>query len=164
MASPDGICTGYFPLLLSLSADLQALAASDTDIGTVRKWIVDWMGTKARCSASEIRAAAESDSLNRVISDIEARNQVSIPALCLPHLARLTMRIENTQTAKKLLASESAVIRRLAEEMQRYALRKESLRRDLITEEEELSYRFALQYLAGNKHVDPLWFLDGHNQ
>jgi hypothetical protein len=48
----------------------------------------------------------------------------------------------------------------VAEEMQRYTLRKESLRRDLITEEEDLSYRFALEYLAGNKHVDALWFLD----
>ena len=162
MASPIGVCTGYFPLLHSLCEDFELIADSDLTIEEVRKRVLSNIGTRSRCSACAIRAAAEGDALNKVISALKSESRSRPPAVCLPHLAGVVMRIDDTKTAKQLLASQAALLRRVAEEMQRYALRQESLRRDLITEEEELSYRFALQYLTGNKHVDALWFLDYH--
>jgi small GTP-binding protein len=161
LASPRGICTGYFPLLLSLSEYLQRLAASTAAMPDLRRELLACLATHSRCPACKVRADAEDESLRKIRSALQTSGTASRgPAICLPHLLRLTMEINDREAANHLLLKEAASLRRIAEGMQRYALREDSQRRDLISEEEQLSYRFALHYLAGNKHVDALWFAD----
>jgi hypothetical protein len=56
LASPQGGCTGYFPLLLSLSEDLNATAVADMPTEEMRKNLLAYIPRKSHCSACEIRA------------------------------------------------------------------------------------------------------------
>lgn len=161
LASPRGTAAGYFPLLLSLAETLARLVAFAGTPKQVRQELVDCLATHSRCPACKVRAAAEIDSVRKIKSGLETPpGDGKHTALCLPHLARLIMEIDNHSIISELLIREAALLHRIAEEMQRYALRHDALRRDLITDEEHLSPQFALQFLAGNKHVDALWFTD----
>lgn len=158
VASPRGTAAGYFPLLLSLAERLRTLAASSADAREYRDFVVESLATHTRCPACKVRAAAEATSLEEIKSHLSGTNRS--PALCLPHLARLITEIDDAPTIRSLLVHEAMHLSRIAEALQRYALRHDALRRDLLTEEEELSPQLALQSLAGNKHVDALWFVD----
>jgi hypothetical protein len=52
-----------------------------------------------------------------------------------------------------LLRRQGAAAERLAEDMQRYALKRDGIRRSLLTEEEERASHRALAFLAGARQM-----------
>jgi len=65
------------------------------------------------------------------------------------------LRLRTGSVVKQLLLRESEVFRRVAENLQRYALKHEGRRTDLITEEEWQAPNQALTLLAGHRNVQP---------
>ena len=74
---------------------------------------------------------------------------------CLTHLEEMLLAIHNTTVARKLIEREGETLRQIAENLQRYALRHEGRRSDLITEEEWQAPKQALTLLAGHRNVQP---------
>ncbi len=70
-------------------------------------------------------------------------------------MAVSTTVLHDTSTARQLLQRESATFRGVGENLQRYALRHEGRRTDLIAEEEWQAPQQALTLLAGHRNVQP---------
>ena len=80
-----------------------------------------------------------------------------LSALCLPHLQLILRRTENESFRKFLLNREAALMERIAEDMQRYAIKYDALRRDLASTEEHDSYLQALQLIVGHRNVNAVF-------
>jgi hypothetical protein len=72
----------------------------------------------------------------------------------------LTRTIRHESITRPLLLSESAALTRLAEDMRRYSLKRDGLRRDLVSEEDLSADRRALMLLGGHRNVFALRRVD----
>lgn len=158
LASPQGICSAYPATLLRFSEDLVRLAE-----GNSPKYVSDGVAgpplpadiTCPACvKAREAEQAAVRDLVRRLESSGEG-NKTAERRFCLTHLEAMLLALRDTSVAKQLLEREGETLRRIAENLQRYALRHEGRRSDLITEEEWQAPRQALVLLAGHHSVQP---------
>jgi len=81
--------------------------------------------------------------------------------LCLPHLQQVIRTIGPEPVARQLLVAEAAALGRLSEDMRRYALKRDGLRRALASEEDSSADRRALMLLGGHRNVFGLRTVDG---
>ena len=79
------------------------------------------------------------------------------PALCLPHLEMVLGQIDEADVARRLLLREAAVMERTAEDMQRYAIKHDALRRYLVSKEENDAPLLGLQMLVGHRNVNSIF-------
>ncbi len=77
-------------------------------------------------------------------------------ALCLLHLRMALERSVDAAVRQRLLRREAVWVERIAEDMQRYAVKHDGLRRGLASEEERSASDRALQILAGHRNVNAL--------
>jgi hypothetical protein len=107
-----------------------------------------------------VRWATEDEIVASIlIRAAELKDPVRLPlsALCLPHLQLILERTEDDSLRKFLLSREAAFMERIAEDMQRYAIKHDALRRDLASNEEQDSYLQALQLLVGHRNVNAIF-------
>jgi hypothetical protein len=81
------------------------------------------------------------------------RRLEALSAICLPHLQLLLDAIEDPGLVGRLLKREATIIGRLSEDMKRYALKRDAVRRHLLSEEETNAARQALLMLVGHRNV-----------
>ena len=81
-------------------------------------------------------------------------------ACCLPHLASVAAVLGPGEPARILLHAHAYLLERTAEDLQRYALRHDALRRYLTSEEERRASQLALLLLAGHKSINAPWAVD----
>ncbi len=109
------------------------------------------------CPACEVRRATEDKTVASILSrvcQVTDLDQLSISAMCLPHLQLLVQRTEDGCLRRYLLAREAALIEQIAEDMQRYAIKHDALRRHLASRQEQEAYLQALQILVGHRNVN----------
>ena len=156
VASPRGVCTAY-PALLNLMAEkLRDLATN----GTQEPNDFSSPLLESRCPACQIRWATEDQAVASIISRASESPQpdkLPLSTLCLPHL-QLVLRCTKSESVRKLLLyREAALMERIAEDMQRYTIKHDALRRDLASSEEHNSYLLALQLLVGHRSVNAVF-------
>ena len=162
IASPQGISTAYPAVLMSLSQRLSFLAESDPPGGLsvgVRSLLTD----QEKCSACREQLAAQGKVIDEILERLAAENgqQASrMPVLCLPHLGTLLRKVPDPALAQALVDCEAALFERFAENMERYALKHDALRRGLQSGDEQVAYHFALCQLVGDKRLQALWRVD----
>ncbi len=79
---------------------------------------------------------------------------MSLSPICLPHLRLFLGRSTNESLSHFLIDYEADLLQRIAEDMQRCAIRHEGLRRSLTSAEERNAYLQGLQMLVGHKAVN----------
>ena len=84
-------------------------------------------------------------------------HQRVLPALCLPHLELLLRHVDDTSVRQYLLLREAAMMERTAEDMQRYAIKHDALRRHLVSKEENDAPLLGLQLLTGHRNVNAIF-------
>jgi GTPase SAR1 family protein len=158
LASPQGICSAYPQVLFRFSEDLLGLAEGripkHTDGGVSGPPLPADRTCPACQKAGDARRKAVEELASRLEAGTDGR-RVAEKRLCLTHLEDVLLALRNTSAAKELLLRESESFRRIAENMQRYALRHEGRRSDLITEEEWQAPGQALTLVAGHRNVQP---------
>ena len=158
LASPQGICSAYPQTLLRFSEDLLCLAE-----GNCPKHVHDGVAepplpADKTCPACVKAREAEQRAVRELAGRLEAGSDGSKVAerhFCLTHLEAVLLALHDSSSAKQLLEREGETFRRIAENLQRYALRHEGRRSDLITEEEWQAPKQALTLLAGHHSVQP---------
>jgi len=152
IASPRGICTAYPRLLNRMAETLRAMAAN----GSVKPDGNRLMSHP--CPACRVRWDAE-DKLVRSIAHKLQQNPASSDALslCVPHLELLLGQIHDESIRPRLLLREAAVMERTAEDMQRYAIKHDALRRHLVSQEENDAPLLGLQLLTGHRSVNAVF-------
>ena len=153
IASPQTICVGLAPLVDRWATRLHDAA---TRAAPDSREAAPPMLQSSTCELCHTHVRLEREALARVAERLEAArgtSEAGQPQLCLTHLEMLTRAMGPESATRQLLLSESAALTRLAEDMRRYALKRDGLRRDLVSEEDLSADRRALMLLAGHRNV-----------
>lgn len=158
LASPQGICSAYPLLLFRFSEDLRDLAEGQPSKHASNGVAGPPLPAAQSCPACQKAVAAEKTAIEEIAESLRSEScgePASRKRVCLTHLESVLHALPNPAIAEHLLLRESEAFRRVAENLQRYALKHEGRRSDLITEEEWQAPRQALILLAGHRHVQP---------
>jgi len=150
MSSPWGESIGL-AALIDLISNLFAKAAHDETKASMPQ---DIPRARKDCRVCRMLLEAESDYVGRLgafVSDDLARGIYErSQGVCVHHLACL-LSVVSDGTREFLLATASRRFQEMAEQMRKYAVKREALRRDLISRDEEDAHLRALTHLVGAK-------------
>jgi GTP-binding protein EngB required for normal cell division len=151
IASPRGVCTAYPALLRRVANRLGARGATDARDGEATVPLLD-----PSCPACRVRWATEDRAVTQMIGQDERTHADHVP-LCLPHLELVLARSMDPSRRRRLLTREAALLERVADDMQRYAIKFDGLRRGLASTEEADAPLRALQLLVGHRSVNAVF-------
>ena len=151
LAAAGGLCAAHLRLYASI--------AKDRDICVVLAPLVSQMSDAISstppgfsCIACARLGEAETaaiEALRQRYGGSQCAQSDELPSVCVPHLRLMVGRGGEEPLVRKLIDRQSRAARRLAEDMQRYAVKRDGLRAGLVTEEEAQAARRALAFLAG---------------
>lgn len=162
ISSPYGVCAAYPELVHRIAADLMNFAIHAGEGSGLLDIIRSLLPTRKSCPACEVRKEAESKAVADVaaIARRAAGSDAHVPGCCLPHLLMVTERLGPGDAAGRILAAHARLLERTAEDLQRYALKHDALRRYLTSEEERRASQIALLLLAGHRNVSSPWVIE----
>ncbi len=146
LASPVGISAGTATLAGQLAGALQDAGAGSRDAGELAGRVAALVGTVS-CPACAVLAEAE----RQAAQQLAAQGPVpdGPPQLCLRHLALVLDLHPELADGRAMTSALAATLARASQDMRAYALKREALRRSLITADEASAYTDALRLLAG---------------
>jgi hypothetical protein len=152
VASPHGICAGFAAVLDRLAARLsRAVEARSLASGP------GGLVPEPSCIVCEARAAAEAAAAQAVVIRLRQNPDDALRSLtdfCIPHFRLLMAAVTDPGVAARLFAREAALLQHVAEDMRRYALKHEGVRRYLASEEETKAAQRALLLLGGHRTLN----------
>jgi GTP-binding protein EngB required for normal cell division len=141
VSSPYGACNGYPHLLDQLSDELRAAGSiSAGSRQTLLAHLQNLLPTVKDCVLCVIRDKAEQESVAVTARRLEETEGHSpqLSAICLPHLVTLV----------------ATILRRFSEDMRRYALKHDAVRRYMASREELTVAERGLRAVAGLRQVN----------
>jgi small GTP-binding protein len=151
MASGHGTCVAFPGVLEQLAESLRA-ELKITDDHNLRQMIGQLPAGKT-CRLCQVHEAAERTALAGTVAAI-ARGRIgrdaNAPAVCLPHLGLVVAGLDEA-AGRALLARVAASWVRTAEDMRRYALKRDGSRRAFTTQDEIDADLCGLRALAGHR-------------
>ena len=159
IASPQGISTAYPAVLRSVSQRLGLLSETDSPGGLSTR-VTTLLADQEQCSACREQLALQDKATTELVNRLVPENgheQSKIPVLCLPHLCAVLRKVSDPNLAQSLIDFQAALFERLAENMERYALKHDALRRGLQSGDEQVAYHLALSQLVGDKRLRTPW-------
>lgn len=157
IASPHGICLAYPPVLESLAGRLRGLASGAPSSGSLAEGVRRLLPRPVSCEVCRLIGAVEQAAARDLLSEPSAGSASGparkLPALCLPHLYVVLAAGPDARLARLLVEEQARVLERLAEDMRRYALKHEAIRRQLATDEERRAHRRGLARVAGEQRI-----------
>ncbi len=157
IASAYGICTGYPDLLDQLSAELRDAASTITQPDILLTKLQHVLPTQSDCVLCRIRDKAEQEAIAGLAKGLqEKRTDRSKPlsATCLPHFVMLVAAVQDQDVLANLIDHQAAVLQRFSEDMRRYALKHDAVRRYLASHEETTVAERGLLSVAGRERVN----------
>ncbi len=162
ISSPYGVCVAYPELAHRLATELKEFADQIVHRGESVENIRRLLPTAKTCRVCEVRIEAEKRAVEEVAGAAQGATSgnARVPACCLSHLVLVTDLLGEGEPAQRLLESHAYLLERTAEDLQRYALRYDALRRYLTSEEERRASQLALLLLAGHRNVSAPWVIE----
>lgn len=149
IASPQGISTGYAPVLDLAARRLRALAKEPVrdSIGNELEHV---LADPQRCEACAVIRSFERDCLAREAAEIASGKDTS---LCLPHFSKALELVSDRSCAARAALRQAEDLERIAENMRLFALKSDAFRHDLAVSAEVNAWRLALQKMAAEKNL-----------
>ena len=157
MVSSYGVCTSYPLLLDRLATWFRTAAAAGPQQPALPEKIEALLPGHKGCILCNVRAKAEAEAIANLagrFSCDETKTMNSLSAICLPHFAMITTAVNDAGLICKIMEHEATIFERLSEDMQRYSLKFNAVRRALDSEEEETAADRAMMLLAGHRNVN----------
>jgi|GEM_PF-547241 small GTP-binding protein len=157
VASPYGTCNGYPALLDQLATELRDATSLIDNRGDLLATLQRLLPTQHDCVVCDIRDSAEQDAIAAAAKRLEERRTEtlkSLSAICLPHFVMLASAIKDSRALRGLIDHQAAVLQRFSEDMQRYALKHDAVRRYLASREETTVAERGLLSVAGRRRVN----------
>lgn len=162
ISSPYGVCVAYPELVHRIAAELKGFTEEMGKPAASMENIRTLLPTTQTCPVCEVRIDAEKRAVQNTAET--ARDATApgahVPACCLSHLAMTVASLGPGESSRKLLDSHATLLERTAEDLQRYALKHDALRRHLTSEEERQAAQLALLLLAGHRNVSGPWVVE----
>lgn len=155
IASPQGICLAYPPVLEMTAARLRTLANSAASADSLADGVAELLPTSVKCSACRVVSATERASAKEIVAGLvaaETEAQGDLPPLCMVHLHAVLNAKPNGEQSRRLVWAQASVFERIAEDMRTYALKHDAVRRELVTNKERWAHRTALLRLVGHRN------------
>lgn len=151
VASPYGICAGHAPVLDRLATALREAASSG------RMQAPNLLPDQGDCVLCNVRDCAERRAVEVTAKRLEgvkseALNELS--AICFPHFSMLVSAIQDTDLARMMVKRQAAILERYSEDMKRFAIMHDGVRRHLASREETTAAERGLLLLAGRRQVN----------
>jgi Dynamin family len=146
LSSPVGISAGNARLASRLAGALRDAGSGSRSPGELAGRVAGLDRARA-CPACAVLARAEQDAAG----DLAARASGAgpPPRLCLSHLVLVLEKHPPLPAGQAMISAIAVALARASENMRAYALKREALRRGLITADEASAYSDALRLLAG---------------
>jgi small GTP-binding protein len=157
LAAPRDICKGYPALLDHVAERLREAASSDGQGESLVTQIRTLLAAPGTCPFCAVRIKAEQEaieSIARRLGEDEGRTIDSLSTVCVPHFAMLAGVVHDRGALGKLMELEATICERLAEDMRRYGLKHDAIRRFLVTDEETRAAQRGLMLAAGHRHIN----------
>jgi Dynamin family len=146
LASPVGISAGNARLASQVAGVLRDAAAGCRDASELAGRVAV-LARASACPACAVLARTEGEAVEELAA--QAPSAAEPPRLCLRHLALVLEKDPSLPAGRVRTSALAAMLQRSSENMRAYALKREALRRGLITAEEGSAYSDALRLLAG---------------
>ena len=160
-AEPVGIALTYAELTRTAAGDLREALRSASSRQQLRDALAHLSPGPDRCPVCRALATAEREALADVLHELPRDpHGETPPGLCVPHLAQVLDANPSAAQTRWLAASLASAMERAAEDMRAFALKRQSLRRELISEEERVAYRQAICRIAGHRELARPWRTD----
>ncbi len=157
IASDVGVAVAYSPLARSAATVIDSVD-DEPDRDVVTRSLLELTPGPKRCPACIAIAEAERDAVRELIADLPARpDGRAAPSLCLKHLADVLAADRRGGRAQWLARKLADTLRRGADDMQTYALKRESRRGYLLSDEEDAAGIHVISYLAGRRQLVFPW-------
>jgi small GTP-binding protein len=166
LARDRDICLALTPLMKRVTetlAELQHDASSASRLRPERfleRTLVD--GCVICKSQHHFESAALEEVATHFSGSLSTKSTSSLPTVCLPHLRKLARRDLNAGPEdgdqgllQALIQHLTPAADRLTEDMQRYVLKRDAIRRGLASDEEGQAAKRALEFLAGSRAFPP---------
>jgi len=159
ISSPYGVCTAYPELVHRLAEAVDRVAEEGHDIEDHLRRLLP---TTQSCKVCNVQRDAVQRAVRNAaeLSRSSVGKPVRIPASCLPHLLMVALALGPGDATHDLLAAHASLLERTAEDLQRYALKHDALRRYLTSEEERRASQNALLLLAGHRNLSSPWVIE----
>jgi len=151
IASPQGTCLGFPNTLEERARKLLAIR------GGQGPGVAEELRALQPDVRSCVACRTSVDAEGKALADVTAfalrglDNGLSIlPDVCLQHLPDIVSRLPSEATARRFLEAEADSLERVAEDMRRYALKRDGTRRAFTTRDEIDSHARGLVALAGH--------------
>jgi len=147
---------GYPPLLERLASELREAALTSGEPAAVRSRLHALLSSQETCLVCDVREKAETEAiaaLAKRLSEDRAPALSALSAICLPHLAMLADALPDAALIRTLAERQAKLFERYAEDMRRYALKWDALRRYLMSAEEIAAAEQAINALVGHRQV-----------
>jgi GTP-binding protein EngB required for normal cell division len=158
LTSPQAIAMAYPKVLLSVGRRLRELSRGQSLLGGVAEEVQGILPGRAKCKACQVASDSEVRAVREAAFALNGegrQGEHEFPSLCLPHLRLVLPYLCFTETVQQLLRHEASTCEYVGESLQRFALKKEGLRKELMSEEEVRAPGAALELLAGHRNVQP---------
>ena len=154
IASPEGVCVAYAPLLTAIARSLRSIASSASSPSSMLNRIRDLHSSADKCPACLQIAAVEKKAVEELRHMLLSGDHKDYDTgLCIQHLAAVLDRQTDLETARALVLEEASLLDRISEDMETYLLKRDALRRELLSDEELSAYLFGLSLLVGDKRL-----------
>jgi GTPase SAR1 family protein len=158
-AEPVGIALTYAELAQSAAGRLQdALQASSSE-QQLRHVLAHLTPGRDRCPVCRALSMAEEHAVGELLERLGLQPE-RVPSLCVVHLLAVLDRHPDARQANRLAGALADAMRRAAEDMQTFALKRQSLRRGLISDEELAAYKRMIARVAGHRELARPWRTD----
>jgi hypothetical protein len=156
IASPQGLCLAYAPVLDASACDLHA-ATGATDPAALLRAVEAAFPAADGCRICGFLAEQERGIASDVAVRLASTTDQFRPGLCILHLRSVLEAGLPPETARELVASEAEALERCARDMRMYALKHDAIRRELVTEEERTAYYRGLALAVGERTIARPW-------
>jgi hypothetical protein len=163
ISSPQGVCSAYPPVLSLLALRLRSLAQWASSPAALIDGVQQLLPQAGTCRACQLIAAVEratAKGIAAALSTNDASGSKQLPPLCLRHLYSVLLAKPTVEIARLMIEEQSRVLDRLGEDMQRYSLKHDALRRELATELEHQAHQIGLSRLVGLRSIVAPWKVD----
>jgi len=156
LAQERGLCSPHLRLYVSMTTDRSVCLALTPLVKQIATQLQEatpeaLQATRPKCSLCELQERIEEAAIPAWLG--ETSESKKWDGVCLPHLRRLMQLEPVRQRTQELSRIQAQAAVRLAEDMQRYVLKRDGIRRDLTTEEEAEAAQRVITFLAGHRTV-----------
>ena len=156
VASPQGICAAYPPLLSLLAKRLRLLAQDAASVQQIRDSLQAALPGNASCPACRLMESIENTAARDLACQLRDKTGATA-SICVLHLPSILTAGLELKQATRMLLEEARILERLSEDMQSYALMHDAVRRDLSTSGERQASTLAVSRLVGFRNISVPW-------